>query len=145
MIVFSVPQHASHFYLSYLNDLMGKKNAHAYSKSTTCSICRTTLHTVHTSHNMRLIKPPASAALPAESATCADTPPGVLPSSCLRVRQHDPPLEISDLIDDLKDSTKLLALLSVLSGQELVRTARWRWWVTSRRSRVEGCLVMVTC
>ncbi|XP_043224529.1 uncharacterized protein LOC122382794 [Amphibalanus amphitrite] len=35
------------------------------------------------------------------------------------LRHHDPPLEIADLIEDLKDSTKLLALLSVLSGQEL--------------------------
>ena len=38
------------------------------------------------------------------------------------VRQHDPPLQISDLIEDLKDSTKLLALLTVLSGQQLVRS-----------------------
>ena len=30
-------------------------------------------------------------------------------------------MQITDLIEDLKDSTKLLALLNVLSGQELVR------------------------
>jgi nesprin-1 len=31
-----------------------------------------------------------------------------------------PPLRVEDLIDDLKDGTKLLALLEVLSGEKLV-------------------------
>jgi hypothetical protein len=34
--------------------------------------------------------------------------------------QRVPPLRIDDLIDDLKDGTKLLALLEVLSGEKLV-------------------------
>jgi hypothetical protein len=34
--------------------------------------------------------------------------------------QRVPPLRIDDLIDDLKDGTKLLALLEVLSGERLV-------------------------
>lgn len=33
--------------------------------------------------------------------------------------QRAPPLKISNLIDDLKDGTKLLALLEVLSGEKL--------------------------
>lgn len=34
--------------------------------------------------------------------------------------QRVPPLRIDDLIHDLKDGTKLLALLEVLSGEKLV-------------------------
>jgi len=34
--------------------------------------------------------------------------------------QRVPPLRIDDLIEDLKDGTKLLALLEVLSGEKLV-------------------------
>jgi hypothetical protein len=34
--------------------------------------------------------------------------------------QRVPPLRVEDLIDDLKDGTKLLALLEVLSGEKLV-------------------------
>lgn len=34
--------------------------------------------------------------------------------------QRVPPLRVDDLIDDLKDGTKLLALLEVLSGEKLV-------------------------
>lgn len=34
--------------------------------------------------------------------------------------QRIPPLKIDDLIEDLKDGTKLLALLEVLSGERLV-------------------------
>ena len=38
---------------------------------------------------------------------------------------HDPPHVVNDLFDDLKDGTKLLALIEVLSGQPLV-SERWR-------------------
>lgn len=34
--------------------------------------------------------------------------------------QHLPPMHIVDLIEDLKDGTRLLALLEVLSGDKLV-------------------------
>ena len=34
---------------------------------------------------------------------------------------HEPPYFVDDLFEDLKDGTKLLALLEVLSGQKLVR------------------------
>jgi nesprin-1 len=33
---------------------------------------------------------------------------------------HEPPYHIHDLFEDLKDGTKLIALLEVLSGQTLV-------------------------
>lgn len=36
--------------------------------------------------------------------------------------QRIPPLRIDDLIYDLRDGTKLLALLEVLSGEKLVLT-----------------------
>lgn len=36
------------------------------------------------------------------------------------VAQRVPPLRIDDLIEDLKDGTRLLALLEVLSGEKLV-------------------------
>lgn len=36
--------------------------------------------------------------------------------------QRVPPLRIADLIHDLRDGTKLLALLEVLSGEKLVST-----------------------
>lgn len=34
--------------------------------------------------------------------------------------QRVPPLRVDDLIEDLKDGTRLLALLEVLSGEKLV-------------------------
>ena len=34
--------------------------------------------------------------------------------------QRSPPLRVEDLIEDLKDGTRLLALLEVLSGEKLV-------------------------
>ena len=34
--------------------------------------------------------------------------------------QRIPPLRINDLINDLRDGTKLLALLEILSGEKLV-------------------------
>lgn len=34
--------------------------------------------------------------------------------------QRSPPLRVDDLIEDLKDGTRLLALLEVLSGEKLV-------------------------
>lgn len=41
--------------------------------------------------------------------------------TCLSVHlQRVPPLRINDLIHDLRDGTKLLALLEVLSGEKLV-------------------------
>lgn len=36
------------------------------------------------------------------------------------IAQRVPPLRIADLIHDLSDGTKLLALLEVLSGEKLV-------------------------
>lgn len=38
---------------------------------------------------------------------------------CNCFRQRDPPLKIGNLIDDLKDGTRLLALLEILSGERL--------------------------
>ncbi|XP_037080402.1 spectrin beta chain, non-erythrocytic 2-like [Pollicipes pollicipes] len=35
------------------------------------------------------------------------------------LRNHKPPMQMTNLIDDLKDSTRLLALLNVLSGEDL--------------------------
>jgi hypothetical protein len=44
--------------------------------------------------------------------------------------QRVPPLRIDDLIDDLKDGTRLLALLEVLSGERLVSSSSMNQVVT---------------
>ena len=49
----------------------------------------------------------------------------VFPNCHLHVKQHKPPFHVDDLIEDLQDGTKLLALLEVLSGKRLVRCNPW--------------------
>jgi len=44
-------------------------------------------------------------------------------SLCVRLFQHDPPMKMVDLFQDIKDGVCLLSLLEVLSGETLVNVA----------------------
>ena len=41
----------------------------------------------------------------------------------MRSFQHDPPMQVTDLFEDIKDGVCLLSLLEVLTGEELVITS----------------------
>lgn len=51
--------------------------------------------------------------------SCLHSTNGHLPSSCVLL-QRSPPSRMSDLFLDLRDGSKLLDLLEVMSGQSLV-------------------------
>lgn len=50
-------------------------------------------------------------------------------NKCLLFAQRVPTLHINDLIEDLKDGTRLLALLEVLSGEKLVMKYLIRYYL----------------